>query len=107
MSDLVLSNLEPSNLYQPATETFWADKRVIVTGGGGFLGSFVIEKLIQHGAKDILIPRMEHYDLTNRDDIRQLLDDALLPTDQVPSRLKPLTSNPSTSSGHRLQPSTD
>jgi len=31
-------------------ENFWQDKRVIVTGGAGFLGSFVLEKLKQRGA---------------------------------------------------------
>ena len=49
------------------TGNFWKDKRVIVTGGAGFLGSFLIEKLIRGGADDILIPRIEHYELTDRD----------------------------------------
>jgi GDP-L-fucose synthase len=29
---------------------YWMDKRVIITGGAGFLGSFVVMKLIQRGA---------------------------------------------------------
>src|SRR5688572_337381 len=58
-------------------ENFWQGKRVIVTGGGGFLGSFVIEKLKQRGATDIFIPRMRQYDLTDRDAIRRLLKDTL------------------------------
>ena len=58
-------------------ENFWQGKRVIVTGGGGFLGSFVIEKLKQRGATDIFIPRMQQYDLTDRDAIRRLLKDTL------------------------------
>lgn len=37
--------------------SFWTDKRVTVTGGAGFLGSFVVEKLKQRGCKDIFIPR--------------------------------------------------
>ena len=37
------------------TENFWQDKKVIVTGGAGFLGSFVIEKLKGRGATDIFI----------------------------------------------------
>lgn len=59
------------------TSTFWQGKRVIVTGGAGFLGSFVTEKLNQRGVTDIIIPRIENYNLTERDDIRRLLEDAL------------------------------
>ncbi|HCB01504.1 MAG TPA: GDP-fucose synthetase [Anaerolineae bacterium] len=59
------------------TESFWKDKRVIVTGGGGFLGSFVVEKLKERGATDIFIPRKKDYDLTQREAIERLYDDAL------------------------------
>jgi len=59
------------------SNNFWQGKRVIVTGGGGFLGSFVIEKLKQRGAADIFIPRMEEYDLTDRDAIRRLFETTL------------------------------
>lgn len=59
------------------TEKFWQDKRVIVTGGAGFLGSFVIEKLKERGANDIFIPRIEDYDLTDRDSIKRLFDNTL------------------------------
>jgi GDP-L-fucose synthase len=59
------------------SENFWQGKRIIVTGGAGFLGSFVIEKLKQRGATDIFIPRIETYDLTDRDAIRRLYDDTL------------------------------
>jgi GDP-L-fucose synthase len=70
---------------------FWKNKRVIVTGGAGFLGSFVIAKLKEHGATDILIPHIEHYDLTDRGSIKQLLDDSLLPADSCPEHLLPST----------------
>lgn len=59
------------------TEKFWQSKRVIVTGGAGFLGSFVIEKLKGRGANDIFIPRIEDYDLTDRDSIKRLFDNTL------------------------------
>lgn len=59
------------------TENFWQGKRVVVTGGAGFLGSFVTEKLNQRGVTDIFIPRIENYNLTDRDDIKRVLDDAL------------------------------
>ncbi|MEZ0395238.1 MAG: GDP-L-fucose synthase [Anaerolineales bacterium] len=71
------------------TDAFWENKRVIVTGGAGFLGSFVVEKLMARGAADILIPRIEHYDLTDRDVIARLLDDALQPPDRRPAHLLP------------------
>jgi len=73
---------------------FWMDKRVIVTGGAGFLGSFLIGKLIQRGAADILIPRIEHYDITDSDSIHDLLDDAMLPLDRRPGHLNPDGFNP-------------
>ena len=55
---------------------FWQDRRVCVTGGAGFLGSFVIEKLRQRGAKDIFVPHQEDYDLVKLDNIYRMLDDA-------------------------------
>ena len=58
-------------------ENFWSGKRVVVTGGAGFLGSFVIEKLKKHGASNIFIPRIEEYNLVDRDDIKRLYKDAL------------------------------
>lgn len=59
------------------TENFWDGKRVVVTGGAGFLGSFVLDKLKAHGAQDLFVPRIENYNLIDRDDIRRLYKDAL------------------------------
>jgi len=59
------------------TENFWKNKRVILTGGGGFLGSFVVENLKKRGATDIFIPRKKDYNLTDRSAIERLYDDAL------------------------------
>lgn len=70
-------------------DSFWKNKRVIVTGGAGFLGSFLTEKLVQRGTADILVPHIEHYDLTNRDDISKLLEDASQPFGSRPAHLKP------------------
>ena len=69
-----MSNIKPSDI-EPST--YWKDKRVIVTGGAGFLGSFVIEKLKQRGAVDIFIPRIENYNLVDPNDIRRLYADTL------------------------------
>jgi GDP-L-fucose synthase len=55
---------------------FWQQRRVVVTGGAGFLGSFVVERLRELGAAEIVVPRTATYDLRERDAIRQLLADA-------------------------------
>jgi GDP-L-fucose synthase len=54
----------------------WEKKRVCVTGGAGFLGSYVTAKLRERGAKEIFIPRIEDYDLVRPEDIKRLLDDS-------------------------------
>jgi GDP-L-fucose synthase len=38
---------------------FWLDKRVCVTGGAGFLGSFVTARLRELSAAGVLIPTIE------------------------------------------------
>jgi GDP-L-fucose synthase len=55
---------------------FWKNKRVTVTGGAGFLGSFVVEKLKARGATDIFVPRKREYDLVQAAEITRMLDDA-------------------------------
>ena len=57
--------------------SYWNNKRVVVTGGSGFLGSFVVEKLKQRGATDIFIPRIENYNLIEKSDIQRLFTDTL------------------------------
>ena len=55
---------------------FWQNNRVCVTGGAGFLGSFVTEKLRQRGASQVFIPRIEDYDLVQQSEIQRMLADA-------------------------------
>jgi GDP-L-fucose synthase len=68
-----MNDQSPSN---GNTKNFWTSRRVCVTGGAGFLGSFVTEKLRQMGAKEIFVPHLEQYDLVKLDDIHRMLDDA-------------------------------
>jgi len=51
-------------------------ERVVVTGGAGFLGSYVVEKLRERGVENIFVPRSKDYDLVRAEDIRRLYDDA-------------------------------
>jgi GDP-L-fucose synthase len=52
--------------------SFWTDRRVVVTGGAGFLGSFVVERLRREGAA-VTVPRSAAYDLTDRAACRRLI----------------------------------
>jgi len=55
--------------------SFWPNKRVLVTGGSGFLGSFVVEKLKGRGCKDIFVPRSKDYDLVEMNAVKRLYKD--------------------------------
>ena len=56
--------------------SFWADKRVMVTGGAGFLGKKVCARLEQGGCKHIFVPRSREYDLVSTEGIGRAYDDA-------------------------------
>ncbi|NOZ20754.1 MAG: GDP-L-fucose synthase [Planctomycetes bacterium] len=54
---------------------FWQPQRVLVTGGGGFLGSFVVDGLREAEAQKVFAPRRREYDLTQIDQVRRCLDE--------------------------------
>src|SRR5438477_10541849 len=57
-------------MYEAAV-TYWKNKRVVVTGGAGFLGSFVAEALRGAGA-DPFVPRSAGFDLPDAGNVRRL-----------------------------------
>jgi len=54
---------------------FFENKRIVVTGGDGFLGSYITEKLRKRDCKNILIPKIEDYNLVKLDDINRMYAD--------------------------------
>ena len=53
---------------------FFRDKRVVITGGAGFLGKYVVEGLKKRGCKSILVPLIEEYNLVQLSDIKRMYD---------------------------------
>lgn len=56
--------------------SYWASRKVLVTGGAGFLGSHMVERLHELGAETVFVPRRSDYDLTNSEDVGRVLRDA-------------------------------
>src|SRR6266568_654209 len=56
-------------------DNFWAGQSVIVTGGAGFLGSYVVDRLRQCGVRDVFVVRSKDYDLRHESAVRRLFDD--------------------------------
>ena len=51
------------------------DKRILVTGGAGFLGQYVVRILEERGCKEIVVPRRSQYNLTREAAVEQLFRD--------------------------------
>ncbi len=54
---------------------FWTRRRVVVTGGSGFLGSYVVEQLHARGARDVAVPRRTEHDLRRMADVERMYRD--------------------------------
>jgi len=61
---------------QKEESQFWRDKRVTVTGGAGFLGSYVVEKLRERGCRHIFVPRSRDYDLREKEAVIRMYEDS-------------------------------
>jgi GDP-L-fucose synthase len=55
---------------------YFESKKIVVTGGAGFLGRNVVEKLRDAGCESIVVPRNRDYDLTKEADIIRLLEES-------------------------------
>jgi len=69
------------------TREFWQNYRVMVTGGAGFLGSFIVENLKTKGAKDVIVPHIDEYDLRDLVNIQRLFDDVTTSSNNLLSDL--------------------
>jgi GDP-L-fucose synthase len=54
---------------------FWEKRRIVVTGGAGFLGSYILEGLEKRGCQNVLVPRHDQYDLVKLGDVKRMYDE--------------------------------
>ena len=55
---------------------FWQNKKVTITGGAGFLGSCMVNRLKEKGSKNIFVPRSQDYDLVNYEACKKVYEDS-------------------------------
>jgi GDP-L-fucose synthase len=62
-------------MHDDATGSFWASRRVVVTGGSGFLGGAVLATLARHGATSVAAPGSADHDLRDRSAVAAMFDE--------------------------------
>ncbi|MBU1206893.1 MAG: GDP-L-fucose synthase [Proteobacteria bacterium] len=55
---------------------FWENKRVLITGGAGFLGSFVAQRLKDRACANVFVPRSKEYNLVEMEAVRRVYRDS-------------------------------
>ncbi|HET7011754.1 MAG TPA: GDP-L-fucose synthase [Anaerolineales bacterium] len=60
----------------PASDSFWTSRRICVTGGTGFLGSYVLDGLRARGALQVVAPSSREFNLVEPGSARRLLAEA-------------------------------
>ncbi|MBI5701750.1 GDP-L-fucose synthase [Candidatus Saganbacteria bacterium] len=55
---------------------FWENKKVVVTGGSGFLGSFVVDRLKEKGCNNVFVPSSKDFDLIEGECVKKMYQEA-------------------------------
>ena len=58
------------------SQEFWKGRRICVTGGAGFLGSYILAGLKKRGAQDVVAPSVKEFDLVQPEAVRKMLSEA-------------------------------